>query len=73
MFNKRLQKALKQDFKSTEEVVKWCRKEVSKNYSERKVTHYQNIADYLIYKLENNLDITFEEYQKILYEKIWGV
>lgn len=70
MFEKRLQKALKQDFKSTKDIVNYCRKEIKQNYSEKKLTDMQCICEYLIYKLENKLDITFSEYQQIQMREI---
>lgn len=73
MFNKRLNKALKQEFKNTTEVVEYCKKEMNKNYSERKLTEMQCICEYLIYRIENNLDISFSEYQEIQFKEMWGV
>ena len=69
MFYRRLEKALKQDFKDTKSIVEWCRKEVAKNYSDSKVHDYQCICEYLIYRIENNIDISFSDYQvKTFYE-----
>ncbi len=73
MFNKRLNKALKQEFKNTTEVVEYCKKEMNKNYSERKLTEMQCICEYLIYRIENNLDVSFEKYQEIQFKEMWGV
>lgn len=72
MFYKRLEKALKQDFKDTESVVNWCKKECSKNYSDSKVHDFQCIAEYLIYRIENNVNVSFNEYQEIEFKRIWG-
>ena len=70
MFEKRLNKALKQNLKNSEEIVKYCRNEMEKNYSERKLTEMQSICEYLIYKLDNN--VSFEEYQRIQFNKMFG-
>lgn len=70
MFEKRLQKALKQNLKTNKEIVDYCKKEMEKNYSERKLSDMQCICEYLQYKLTN--DVSFNEYQKILFKEIWG-
>lgn len=68
MFEKRLQKALKQDLKSDKEIVNYCRKELEKNYSDSKVHDLQCICEYLQYKLRNN--VSFEEYQEIEFKEM---
>ena len=73
MFYKRLEKAMKQEFKNTTEVVEYCKKEMNRNYSERKLTEMQCICEYLIYRIENKLDISFEKYQEIQFKEMWGV
>lgn len=68
MFEKRLQKALKQDLKSNEEIVNYCKKELKNNYSDRKVRDLQCICEYLQYKLKNN--VSFNEYQEIQFKEM---
>lgn len=70
MFYKRLEKALKNNFKTENEIVTYCKKETSKNYSDAKCHDMQVICEYLLYKIKN--DCTFEEYQQIIFEQIWG-
>ena len=70
MFNKRLEKALKQGLKTEKEIVDYCKKECSKNYSDSKVHDLQCICEYLLYKLEHN--VSFSEYQEIQFKEIWG-
>lgn len=70
MFEKRLNKALKQDFKSEREIIEYCKKEMDKNYSERKLTEMQCICEYLLYRLKNN--VSFTEYQEIQFKEMWG-
>lgn len=72
MFYKRLEKALKQDFKDTESAINWCKKEVSKNYSDSKAHDFQCIVEYLIYRIENNVNVSFNEYQEIEFKRIWS-
>ena len=72
MFRKRLEKALKQDFKDTKSVIEWCKKECSKNYSDSKVHDYQCICEYLCYRIEKNIDISFSEYQERTFWEMWG-
>jgi hypothetical protein len=69
MFEKRLQKALKQNLKTNKEIVDYCKKEMEKNYSERKLSDMQCICEYLQYKLTN--DVSFNEYQEIQFKEIW--
>lgn len=69
MFEKRLNKALKQDLKTNEEIVNYCRKELKKNYSDRKVRDLQVICEYLQYKLKHN--VSFSEYQVVMFENRW--
>ena len=70
MFYKRLEKALKQDLKTNEEIVEYCRKEANKNYSDSKVHDLQCICEYLQYRLIHN--VSFNEYQEIQFKEIWG-
>ena len=70
MFYKRLEKALKQDFKNEEEIVNYCKKELEKNYSDSKVRDLQCICEYLCYKLKHN--VSFTEYQEIQFKEMWG-
>ena len=72
MFEKRLQKALKQDLKTTNDVVEYCKKELDKNYSERKLTELQCICEYLCYRIDHNADVSFNEYQEIQFKELWG-
>ena len=72
LFEKRLNKALKQDFKSTSEIVDYCKKETNKNYSDAKVREFQCICEFLIYRLEHKTNINFNEYQEIQFKEIWG-
>ncbi len=68
MFYKRLEKALKQDFKSAKDIVNYCKKEASKNYSDKKCHDLQCICEYLLYNLQTNC--TFSEYQEIMYKML---
>ena len=70
MFEKRLAKALKQDFKAEQEIVDYCRKELEKNYSDSKVHDLQCICEYLCYRLKHN--VSFSEYQEIQFKEMWG-
>lgn len=70
MFYRRLEKALKQDLKNEKEIIEYCRKEASKNYSDGKVHDLQCICEYLLYKLKHN--VSFSEYQEIQFKEIWG-
>ena len=70
MFERRLQKALKQDLKTNKEIVDYCKKEMEKNYSERKLTEMQCICEYLQYRLLHN--VSFTEYQEIQFKEMWG-
>ena len=69
MFYKRLEKALKQNFKDTKSVIEYCRKEASKNYSDRKVHDLQCICEYLCYKIESRTDLSFNDYQVLQFKK----
>lgn len=69
MFEKRLQKALKQDLKTNEEIVNYCRKELRTGYSDRKVSDLQCICEYLQYRLLHN--VSFSEYQEIQFKEIF--
>lgn len=68
MFEKRLNKAINMDLKTEKEIIEYCRKEASKNYSDRKVHDLQCICEYLQYKLKN--DVSFYEYQRIMFESM---
>lgn len=70
MFEKRLNKALQQDLKTNIEITNYCKKEANKNYSDSKVHDLQCICEYLQYKLIN--DVSFREYQEIIYKEIWS-
>lgn len=68
MFEKRLNKALEKDLKTEKDIIDYCKKEATKNYSDRKVHDLQCICEYLCYKLKNN--VSFYEYQRILFESM---
>lgn len=74
MFEKRLNKALKQDFKSEKEIVDYFRKEASKNYSDSKTHDLQCICEYLLFRFKNGgINISFSEYQELQFKEMWGV
>lgn len=70
MFYKRLEKAINQNLKSDSEIVNYCKKELKKNYSDRKAHDLQCICEYLQYKLKN--DVSFEKYQEIQLKEIFS-
>lgn len=70
MFEKRLKKAINQNLQNNEEIMNYCKKELEKNYSDRKAHDLQCICEYLQYNLINN--VSFTEYQKIMFEEIWN-
>ena len=69
-FETRLLKALSQGFKDTKSVREYCMKQCKKNYSESKVHDYQCICEYLCYRIEHNVRITFSEYQQIMFNEL---
>lgn len=70
-FENRLFKALRQDLKTTQEVVEYCKKECSKNYNDAKVQDMQCICEFLCYRIEHNVKITFSQYQDIQIKELW--
>lgn len=72
LFDIRLNKAMKQDFKSSREIIDYCIRETRKNYSDAKCRDYQCICEYLIYCFEKKVKIDFVEYQYIQFKSIWG-
>ena len=70
MFYKRLEKAINQNLKSEQDIINYCKKEVNKNYSDRKAHDLQCICEYLLYNLKNKC--TFEEYQIIEFKRIFS-
>lgn len=72
MFEKRLNKALKQNFKDEMEIVNYFRKECSKNYSDSKAHDLQCICEYLLFRFKNGgINISFTEYQELQFKEIW--
>lgn len=70
MFYKRLEKAIRQDLKSDSEIIKYCKNELKKSYSDRKAHDLQCICEYLQYKLKN--DVSFEKYQEIQLKEMFS-
>lgn len=66
MFYKRLEKAINQDLKSSKDIINYCKKEASKNYSDKKCHDLQCICEYLLYNLQHKC--SFEEYQNIMFK-----
>lgn len=69
-FNTRLFKALSLGLKDTKSIVEYCRKQASINYSDAKAQDYQCICEYLCYRVEHNVKITFSEYQQIMFNEL---
>lgn len=69
-FETRLFKALGQKLCDVKSIREYCTKQASKNYSEEKVHDYQCICEYLCYRVEHNVRISFSEYQQIMFNEM---